>query len=129
LPYQFLFSASQTFDVSNILAALIDVHFRYKIDSEMTSVLYSGGLNYQSGNPVRQEIVNVRREVDSLRKQVELLVEENAVLKKHMMILLQATENGVTPFVKDMQSISDVKDMQAARPAGGGTVQGGGFRR
>ena len=112
-----------------MLNALIDAHFRYKIDSEMTSVLYSAGLNYQSGNPVRQEIVNVRREVDSLRKQVDLLVEENAVLKKHMMVLLQGTENGVSPFVKDMQSISDVKDMQAARPAGTGTVQGGGFRR
>ncbi len=42
----------------------------------MTSVLYSAGLNYQAGNPVRQEIMAVRREVDSLRKQLEILTEE-----------------------------------------------------
>ena len=43
----------------------------------MTSVLYGAGLNYQIGNPVRQEIVAVKREVDSLRKQFEQLIEEN----------------------------------------------------
>ena len=46
----------------------------------MTSVLYGGGLNYQIGNPVRQEIVTVRRDLDSLRKQVEQLSEEKPKL-------------------------------------------------
>ena len=98
----------------------------------MTSVLYSAGLNYQSGNPVRSEIVAVRREVDSLRKQVDLLTEENCMYKKYVMKLLQGIDDsGVTlgEFTRDMQALSQVKDLQAARPVGGATVQGGGFRR
>jgi hypothetical protein len=95
----------------------------------MTSVLYSAGLNYQSGNPVRQEIVAVRRDVDSLRKQVEILTEENTLYKKYIMTLLESTESGNAQFIRDIQSLSDVKDLQAGRQAGGGTVQGGGFRR
>jgi hypothetical protein len=93
----------------------------------MTSVLYSSGLNYQQGNPVRQEIVAVRREVDSLRKQVELLTEENMVYKKYLTKLIQATEDGAGEFTKDMQSLNEVQQLQ--KEAGGGTVQGGGFRR
>jgi len=62
----------------------------------MTSVLYSSGLNYQSGNPVRQEIMQMHRDVDSLRKQVEMLTEENLVYRKHLMKLVQAKENGGT---------------------------------
>ena len=45
------------------------------------------------------------------------------------MTLLEGTESGNAQFVRDIQSLSDVKDMQAGRQAGGGTVQGGGFRR
>jgi hypothetical protein len=96
----------------------------------MTSVLYSAGLNYQSGNPVRQEINSVRREVDSLRKQVEALTEENLVYRKHLMKLVQATENGNTEFTKDIMALSSPSDApNNRREAGGGTVQGGGFRR
>jgi len=97
----------------------------------MTSVLYSAGLNYQSGNPVRSEIVAVRREVDSLRKQVDILTEENNIYKKYIMKLLQCVDDGASmaEFTRDVQSIGDVKEMQNGRVAGGGTVQGGGFRR
>jgi len=97
----------------------------------MTSVLYSAGLNYQSGNPVRSEIVAVRREVDSLRKQVDILTEENNIYKKYIMKLLQGVDDGASmaEFTRDVQSIGDVKEMQNGRSAGGGTVQGGGFRR
>ena len=95
----------------------------------MTSVLYSAGLNYQSGNPVRSEIVAIRRDMDSLRKQVELLTEENSMYKKHIMKLLQATDDGTVEFTRDMQSLGDVQALQNGRQAGGGTVQGGGFRR
>ena len=95
----------------------------------MTSVLYSAGLNYQSGNPVRSEIVAIRRDVDSLRKQVEVLTEENNMYKKYLIKLLQATDDGISEFTRDMQSIGDVKEAQQGRGAGGGTVQGGGFRR
>ena len=58
----------------------------------MTSVLYGAGLNYQLGNPVRQEIVAVRREVDALRKQLEHLTEENIIYRKYLMKLLQKDE-------------------------------------
>lgn len=102
----------------------------------MTSVLYSAGLNYQTGNPVRQEIVAVRRELDALRKHVEVLSEENNVYRKHLLKLLQGSEEnenaGVTEFKRDLMtlSVSVVPSVSSSsRPAGVGTVQGGGFRR
>jgi hypothetical protein len=94
----------------------------------MTSVLYGGGLNYQMGNPVRQEIVTVRREVDSLRKQLELLTEENLIYRKHIMKLLQASEGGNTEFTRDLMSLAGASGGSNREP-GGGTVQGAGFRR
>jgi hypothetical protein len=98
----------------------------------MTSVLYGAGLNYQMGNPVRQEIVAVRREVDSLRKQIELLTEENLVYRKHLMKLLQNSEGGNTEFTRDLMSLSSAPPQMNnnnSREPGGGTVQGAGFRR
>lgn len=104
----------------------------------MTSVLYSAGLNYQTGNPVRQEIVAVRREVDSLRKQVELLTEENNVYRKHLLKLLQGSEEaetvGMAEFKRDLMALSaqaapPSSSSSSSRTAGVGTVQGGGFRR
>jgi len=94
----------------------------------MTSVLYGAGLNYQLGNPVRQEIVAVRREVDSLRKQVEQLIEENIVYRKYIMKLLQKDEDGNTEFTRDLMSLADGSNKLSREP-GGGTVQGAGFRR
>lgn len=94
----------------------------------MTSVLYGAGLNYQLGNPVRQEIVAVRREVDSLRKQVEQLTEENLVYRKHIMKLLQKDEAGNTDFTRDLMTLSGGSGGNNREP-GGGTVQGAGFRR
>jgi hypothetical protein len=98
----------------------------------MTSVLYGAGLNYQLGNPVRQEIVAVRRDVDNLRKQVELLTEENLVYRKHLMSLLQKEENGVGNFTKDLMELSSSGSFaggNSQRQPGGATVQGAGFRR
>ena len=95
----------------------------------MTSVLYGGGLNYQMGNPVRQEIVTVRREVDSLRKQIELLTEENLVYRKHIMKLLQKDEAGNAEFTRDLMSLAGGGGAGISREPGGGTVQGAGFRR
>jgi len=95
----------------------------------MTSVLYSAGLNYQTGNPVRSEIVAVRREVDLLRKQIELLTEENLIYRKHLMKLCQGTEEGVGELTRDLMSVTSGSDAQQRREAGAGTVQGGGFRR
>jgi len=94
----------------------------------MTSVLYGAGLNYQLGNPVRQEIVAVRREVDSLRKTIETLVEENLIYRKYLMKLLQKDEDGSTEFTRDLMSLSG-GSLSSAREPGGGTVQGAGFRR
>ena len=93
----------------------------------MTSVLYSAGLNYQAGNPVRQEIVNVRRDLDALRKQVELLTEENLVYRKYLAKLLEPVDNGQAELQLDLRSLSEVKP--TAQAAGLSTVQGGGFRR
>jgi hypothetical protein len=118
--YQFLFCN-----------AFFTIYLKFIIESEMTSVLYSAGLNYQAGNPVRQEIVAVRRDVDSLRKQVDLLTEENTMYKKYFIKLLQAADDSGTSmseFTRDMQSLNEVKDL-SKREAGGATVQGGGFRR
>ena len=95
----------------------------------MTSVLYGAGLNYQAGNPVRQEIVAVRRDAEALRKQVELLTEENLIYRKHIMKLLGGTEEGNSEFTKDLMALSGHSDANSRREAGGGTVQGGGFRR
>ena len=95
----------------------------------MTSVLYQAGLNYQMGNPVRQEIVAVRREVDSLRKQIEQLTDENLVYRKHLMKILQDSDKGNAEFTKDLMSLSSIGLDNSQRQPGGGTVQGGGFRR
>lgn len=95
----------------------------------MTSVLYGGGLNYQIGNPVRQEIVAVKREVDSLRKQLDLLTEENLIFRKHLMKLLQKDEDGNMEFTRDLMSLSGGSNTLNTREPGGGTVQGAGFRR
>ena len=94
----------------------------------MTSVLFGAGLNYQVGNPVRQEIVAVRREVDSLRKTIETLVEENLIYRKYLMKLLQKDEDGSTEFTRDLMSLSG-SSLNSSREPGGGTVQGAGFRR
>jgi len=95
----------------------------------MTSVLYGGGLNYQLGNPVRQEIVGIKREVDSLRKQLELLTEENLIYRKHIMKILQKDEAGNSEFTRDLISLSGANNQNNSREPGGGTVQGAGFRR
>jgi hypothetical protein len=112
----------------------------------MTSVLYSAGLNYQSGNPVRSEIVALRREVDSLRKQVEQLSEEALVYRKHLIKLVQESDGGAAELTADLQRTSasvaeasrepvdnrrgtSVQNNDNRREVGGGTVQGSGFRR
>jgi predicted transcriptional regulator len=102
---------------------------------QMTSVLYSAGLNYQMGNPVRQEIVAVRREVDALRKQVETLTEENLVYRKHLLKLLSSSDDeskakaAQAEFTRDLMLLVTNSSDSQQRPAGSGTVQGGGFRR
>jgi regulator of replication initiation timing len=95
----------------------------------MTSVLYGAGLNYQLGNPVRQEIVAVRREVDALRKQIEQLTEENLIYRKHIMKLLQKEEDGTNEFTRDLMSVAMGNNSNNQREPGGATVQGAGFRR
>jgi len=116
-------------NLSIFMGAFVRIHKSSTRDPEMTSCLYSGGLNYQQGNPVRQEIVSVRREVDSLRKLVEELTEENLVYRKHLMKLTAEGEKGSEELVKDLTSLAHSSDAKARREAGGGTVQGGGFRR
>ena len=94
----------------------------------MTSVLYGAGLNYQLGNPVRQEIVSVKRELDSLRKQFEQAIEENLIYRKYLMKLLQKDEDGSSEFTRDLMALSSSSSNNSREP-GGGTVQGAGFRR
>ena len=94
----------------------------------MTSVLYSAGLNYQSGNPVRQEFMTIRRDIDALRKQVEMLTEENIIYRKYIIKLIEPTDGSTAELTRDLMALSSTGP-NARREAGGGTVQGGGFRR
>ena len=112
-----------------MVICVINIEIKVFHTTEMTSVLYGGGLNYQIGNPVRQEIVTVRRDLDSLRKQVEQLTEENVVYRKHIMKLLQKDESGNTEFTKDLMTLASGPGQSSSREPGGGTVQGAGFRR
>jgi len=99
----------------------------------MTSVLYSAGLNYQAGNPVRQEINAVRRELDAVRKQVEVLTEENLIYRKFIMRALQPPADppvdGTPEFLNDLTALSNSVEAKVPRQAGGRTVQGAGFQR
>lgn len=95
----------------------------------MTSVLYSGGLNYQLGNPVRQEINAVRNDVNDIRKQLEIVTEENNVYRKYLIKLLKAGEQEqlINEMARELMAVNNIQP-QAAGP-GQNTVQGGGFRR
>jgi hypothetical protein len=101
----------------------------------MTSVLYSGGLNYQSGNPVRTEILAVRREVTDLRKELEIISNENMVFRKYISRILEKDENKqlFSDFNKEFMLINQKQQppqqMQNNQGPGVATVQGGGFRR
>lgn len=95
----------------------------------MTSVLYSAGLNYQSGNPVRQEINGVRNEINEVRKQLEILTEENSVYRKYLIKLMKSGENEqlVNEMTRELMVVNNIQP-ESAGP-GQNTVQGGGFRR
>jgi hypothetical protein len=97
----------------------------------MTSVLYGSGLNYQVGNPVRQEIVAVRRETESLRKQVDVLTEENLLYRKYLLKLLEKDNGSNAELSKELQALAhnSKTSSNGQREPGGGTVQGAGFRR
>ena len=64
----------------------------------MTSVLYSSGLNYQSGNPLRTEIRGLRASITELEtlvreqsNQIAILKSQTAVLEKSVSRLSTAT--------------------------------------
>ncbi len=98
----------------------------------MTSVLYSAGLNYQSGNPVRQEILAVRREAGDLRKQVDLLVEENAIYRKYIIKLLKKAEDdqAINEMTRELMAVNSAQQGGVQQQQSGqNTVEGGGFRR
>ncbi len=97
----------------------------------MTSVLYGAGLNYQVGNPVRQEIVAVRRETESLRKQVDLLTEENLLYRKYLLKLLEKDNGSNVELNRELLALAQTNQPapNGQREPGGGTVQGAGFRR
>jgi molybdopterin converting factor small subunit len=50
----------------------------------MTSVLYAGGLNYQTGNPIRTEFGKVNNSVSELRKLVESQGSDIKLLKQRI---------------------------------------------
>ncbi len=97
----------------------------------MSSVLYSGGLNYQAGNPVRTEIVSVRRNVGELRKQIETLTEENLILRKYLIKVMKSIndEQSINDLTRELMSLTQDSSQPQQRQPGTGTVQGGGFRR
>lgn len=53
----------------------------------MTSVLYSSGLNYQAGNPIRTEINKLTNSISDLRKLVEGQSSELTKLREHVVRL------------------------------------------
>ena len=58
-----------------------------------------------------------------------MLTEENLIYRKHLMKLTQGVDNGQADFTKDLMALSAHSQPSNQREAGGGTVQGGGFRR
>lgn len=50
----------------------------------MTSVLTYGGLNYQTGNPLRGEIMGLKRENDTLRTLVNALYADVTMLRSQL---------------------------------------------
>lgn len=50
----------------------------------MTSVLTYGGLNFQTGNPLRGEIIGIKRENDNLRKLVTALYADVTMLRNEL---------------------------------------------
>lgn len=76
----------------------------------MTSVLYSGGLNYQLGNPVRAELASLRTQVADLRKLVDAFQADNAFLKNELknmtknVAMNRSGINGLTAAVNGLQT-------------------------
>ena len=58
----------------------------------MTSVLYGSGLNYQAGNPLRSELIQLRREVVELRKLLDDSATEAKVYRKYIAKMLQDSD-------------------------------------
>ena len=72
----------------------------------MTSVLYSAGLNYQVGNPVRYEINKLTAAIDELRKVVEQQGTEITTLKEKIAHL----EGGSTPALSTADTLRSSND-------------------
>lgn len=68
----------------------------------MTSVLYSAGLNYQAGNPIRSEILKVTREANDMKKNIDFLSDENLILRKYLSRSFEAS--GSIDLLNEMNS-------------------------
>ncbi len=71
----------------------------------MSSVLYSAGLNYQAGNPLRSEITRLHRDVDQLRKLLELANSEMTIYRKYITLSFEKSDkDSDKSFVDKMNS-------------------------
>ena len=75
----------------------------------MTSVLYSSGLNYQLGNPIRSELNNLRTSVAELRKAVESFSVELQNLKNDVRNLSKVATSNRTSISTLSSQISQLQ--------------------
>jgi hypothetical protein len=65
------------------------VRIRYRrisVPSEMTSVLYSSGLNYQASNPLRLELARIKTDITELRVLAATQTTEIGLLKAQLAV-------------------------------------------
>jgi len=87
----------------------------------MTSVLTFGGLNYQTGNPVRGEFVRVGREISELRTLVQAQNADIVMLRAELAKLLP--EGSTLP---SLASTTVTAAPAVAAPSSGGAAGSGG---
>ena len=66
------------------------VRIRYRrisVPSEMTSVLYSSGLNYQASNPLRLELARIKTDITELRVLAATQTTEIGLLKAQLAVV------------------------------------------
>jgi hypothetical protein len=89
----------------------------------MTSVLTFGGLNYQTGNPVRGEFVRVGREISELRTLVQAQNADIVMLRAELAKLLP--EGSTLPGLAST-TVTAAPAGGAAAPSSGGAAGAGG---
>ena len=88
----------------------------------MTSVLYSSGLNYQSGNPLRTEIRGLRASITELETLVREQSNQIAILKSQTAALEKSVSRLSTATASAVASASTASTASVSTAAGSVTV-------